>query len=670
MRDIIKHYKSYFRSAHQTQQDPASSPDPFLYLRIKCRPGSYDVNIEPAKDEVLFTDTSVVKDCFIRLLVEAYGEIEHPPSRTSRIVHAATKPEANRSFDILLARRQPILHERGTQDDDIEISPSIHRSAEDDVEVQDDPSDAPPFLVPEEEQQAVPAADKESTATSSTRKVFQSMYAADEEDLDEDQPPLEGADDAESFAEDEVERRKATNPWAIAKMNVPVSRKSTHSADPEPSTNSSPSTRPYTSTLLPLLNGPQLLPTPDASPRSPSPYQNPGPPLRRRAKVLEDSPSPTTSMDASRASSQSSQVRTLDKWVQHGVGDSASPTAKFPPADGSQLSTSSSPSNRHSLSPGRSFGSTTTNHRPPFTNFKAPFKPPTRVTSPLRPAKPALQAQNVEDDFEDPGLAEIMEFERRKKAINKQQRQAHFRLGNAPSNPARLAKLQQKALRQSANDDDLDELPSPSSQFSQQSVSYAERFGEDASPNTDHFRSLQASHSSSQSLPVTPSNNPHQNRYLAAKRDLALPYPPLVPATTSLSAASESFSRPRRRRISSRNQPLEQIPSKQQTHNLTQTIPFPTPASLLPTTNTNYGDTYTTTSGNNPGFVIWSAFNMSSTQVKQWQSTIAALVLKHYRAGIIEDRTNSRPDEGTKLSGFEVGLSQAIKAHVEMLAGL
>ena len=657
MRDIIKQYRSHFRSVYQVKQNSTCSPDPFLYLRIKCEPGSYDVNIEPAKDEVLFTDTDVVKDCFTRLLIEAYGEIEHPPSRGNRIVNAATRPEANRPFDILLARRQPILDERSIQDDTIGMYSSGQKSVEQDVESQRDPQIVPPFIPCEDQQEAVLDNKEDAIPSSTARKVFQTMYSVDEEELDEEPSLREATDEVEPFAEDEVESRKATNPWAIAKMNAPVTRKHIQSRDPEPSTNSSPSMRLYTPAVLPLLNGPQLLPTPETSPRSPPPYQNPGPPLRRRARIVEESPSPITDTDRSRASSESSHVRTLDKWFQNAVGNRVSPTAKFPPTDASQVSSSSSPSSRQSLSPGRGFGSPDTVYYPPFANARTPFKSPLRSTSPFRQAQPSVRSQGVEDDFENAELEEIMVFERRKKAINKQQRHAQSKLGNALADPARLAKLQQKALRQSANYEDLDEHRSSFTQSSQQSVLYAERFGEDATQTTDHFRSSQSNQPPSQTQAATPTQSPRLNRGLAMRRDPASSYPPSQTAPVPLPDDPVTLDRPRRRRASSRNQPLERTPPALRTHNLTQTVPFSG-------TSFNSNDIYTSTCGTSPGFVTWSAFNMSSSQLAFWQSTVEALVLKHYRAGVGDD------PEGTTLTGFEVGLSQAIKAHVEMLAGL
>lgn len=51
--------------------------EPFLLLNIKCPKGSYDPNIEPAKDDVVFSYESDILLLFSRLCSNAYGEALH-----------------------------------------------------------------------------------------------------------------------------------------------------------------------------------------------------------------------------------------------------------------------------------------------------------------------------------------------------------------------------------------------------------------------------------------------------------------------------------------------------------------------------------------------------------------------------------------------------------------
>ncbi|KAI0538225.1 hypothetical protein GGR58DRAFT_311085 [Xylaria digitata] len=46
--------------------------DCFIRLDIRCPPGSYDANIEPSKDDVLFSDEQVILDAFRRLCSDLY----------------------------------------------------------------------------------------------------------------------------------------------------------------------------------------------------------------------------------------------------------------------------------------------------------------------------------------------------------------------------------------------------------------------------------------------------------------------------------------------------------------------------------------------------------------------------------------------------------------------
>lgn len=74
--------------------------DPFLYLHIICPSSSYDANVEPAKDDVLFTDTDFVIARFEFFLKSIYGELQTPTT--------ACRPRANPKsggFDLLLTRK-------------------------------------------------------------------------------------------------------------------------------------------------------------------------------------------------------------------------------------------------------------------------------------------------------------------------------------------------------------------------------------------------------------------------------------------------------------------------------------------------------------------------------------------------------------------------------------
>ena len=73
-KDLVKLFKSYIRSASYHGEGQRVPVDPFLCLHIYCPPGSYDVNIEPSKDDVLFGDTSALLLLVEGLFRDTYGE--------------------------------------------------------------------------------------------------------------------------------------------------------------------------------------------------------------------------------------------------------------------------------------------------------------------------------------------------------------------------------------------------------------------------------------------------------------------------------------------------------------------------------------------------------------------------------------------------------------------
>ncbi|RAQ71244.1 DNA mismatch repair protein [Aspergillus flavus] len=105
--DISKLYKSYLRSALSRSESSPSITDPFLCLHIQCPQGSYDVNIEPAKDDVLFEDSqrliSLVEDLFRSM----YGEREPHLKKGPNSTKGKGAVSDNDAFDLLLARKSP-----------------------------------------------------------------------------------------------------------------------------------------------------------------------------------------------------------------------------------------------------------------------------------------------------------------------------------------------------------------------------------------------------------------------------------------------------------------------------------------------------------------------------------------------------------------------------------
>ncbi|KFY35750.1 hypothetical protein V494_05593 [Pseudogymnoascus sp. VKM F-4513 (FW-928)] len=72
LKRVMSSYKQHIRAfASKTSRE--SPKDPFIYLRITCPIGSYDPNIEPAKDDVLFEDEYAILSATEKLFTSTYS---------------------------------------------------------------------------------------------------------------------------------------------------------------------------------------------------------------------------------------------------------------------------------------------------------------------------------------------------------------------------------------------------------------------------------------------------------------------------------------------------------------------------------------------------------------------------------------------------------------------
>ncbi|RDW73975.1 hypothetical protein BP5796_07417 [Coleophoma crateriformis] len=98
MKKIVTIFKKYAQNrVSQGSQDKLKNP--FLRLSIICPSTSYDPNVEPAKDDVLFADEQLVLESAEELFKEVYGSITPLVPATSVIT-----AEKLDSFELLLNR--------------------------------------------------------------------------------------------------------------------------------------------------------------------------------------------------------------------------------------------------------------------------------------------------------------------------------------------------------------------------------------------------------------------------------------------------------------------------------------------------------------------------------------------------------------------------------------
>ena len=85
MKKIISLYRQQLRSCTQ-----AEVTNPFLCINIMCPVGSYDPNVEPTKDDVLFTAEEEILEAITRFFHDVYGSLAERQQVLSRSLQTQT----------------------------------------------------------------------------------------------------------------------------------------------------------------------------------------------------------------------------------------------------------------------------------------------------------------------------------------------------------------------------------------------------------------------------------------------------------------------------------------------------------------------------------------------------------------------------------------------------
>ncbi|XXG94799.1 hypothetical protein Hte_001057 [Hypoxylon texense] len=95
MKKLLGIYSERLSVAFRSSSSTAIPKDCFIRLNIKCPPGSYDANVEPSKDDIMFSDEQTVLDGFRDLCKETYpvSPIEAPGSQLEAETNLALENE-------------------------------------------------------------------------------------------------------------------------------------------------------------------------------------------------------------------------------------------------------------------------------------------------------------------------------------------------------------------------------------------------------------------------------------------------------------------------------------------------------------------------------------------------------------------------------------------------
>ena len=379
LQQVVSSYKSHLRSA-TTSKDNVKIWAPFLCLNITCPPRSYDANVEPAKDDVLFTNSESFLGIAESFFDKIYGKIQAAPSRPP--TKNVSRPQPH-GIEILLARKEspvdsapvgisPIVGStlplpQSTPESSIRAQPPSHSLKTSAIDLS---PVAPPRQDGAESCKTMRCADTEHSTTHEAPKSARpsllshdpstyvstegiglkpttnaipdeakpgwkgSMYAVDEEeeaDLEtrvQERPrsPVDlGLDGDEHLRDVEV-----SNPWAFAKLNAAMRssgrNKQLHTpgrqlGDAGSSTDRSSDDFPQQADL-PSLKTPsphfdQARSSPDTAYPTPSPFPFP---LKARGKRKAEYASVNALSSVAPSNKEHQKRGALDTWVQKSPG--------------------------------------------------------------------------------------------------------------------------------------------------------------------------------------------------------------------------------------------------------------------------------------------------------------------------------------------------------------
>ena len=214
-KQIIKIFREEMKRVHAASD---RITDPFVYLDIACPSASYDANVEPAKDDVVFEEPTLV----LQLVRQLAGRV-YPAQLSPRLAVAASGATTMLPQHCKDTNRSPR--------DRTMVEQSVAKPQSTMVEprtVEHHPGDGFRQLVNDWDD------GHDSHQESTSRQAFRpNMYGCDEEDIDlMDARPPTGQSERDAAEQREARRDiNLSNPWVMAKMRAATKRYEPQSDD-------------------------------------------------------------------------------------------------------------------------------------------------------------------------------------------------------------------------------------------------------------------------------------------------------------------------------------------------------------------------------------------------------------------------------------------------------
>lgn len=541
MKKIVSVFKFYVKeSVIETSE---KIPNPFLRLNIKCPLASYDPNVEPAKDNVLFGNEYLILESIEKLFKDVYG------NRKPTVAIAPSRLLSKKldNFELLLTRnpppqpaKEPSAWSGGEASPDISLDASVSTTIL-------TPATAPNSNQDHHETPLIHPRVTEERSDHRRGKWGFDM-SRDLNEIAEDPRSSSRTNKSRVSEPSDPEKVPPLNPWLIAKMNAPVRQRRS-----EPPDTSSNDLRPVSRVE------PSLPPTPRRSSDPPAFNSDAivvqSPPARPRQTFRADYINSLVVCDRrfhpdSQVRRQAASVDTVDGFIlERGINPG-------PPA------------RRRDFVSARNFQETSLLSPPTTQNQSAPR----RSRGPNNPF--VSPSRTVENPVSRDGL-----------------RQTSLRTDYQPS-----------LVQHNSNQDRLQSEPNPdlawAMQFEHQKEEASRQRREElrAARNTREAAEMQVMFSPANAAPAAPKSSPHKNRYNAAIVSLEAgnkssvnktpanelfktslpdgdPRAYLMRRKNSMSLQpAKPGEPPRPMRAKSTKLPLERIPEKGQIHDLVFTL--------------------------------------------------------------------------------------------------
>ncbi|KAE8447461.1 hypothetical protein EG329_010734 [Mollisiaceae sp. DMI_Dod_QoI] len=217
MRKIVTLFRSYLKDSLTDTSEKLKNP--FLWMDIKCPVASYDANVEPAKDDVLFCNEALVLKSIEKAFKDIYSKREDPFDAV-----ALQKPASHvENFDLLKARvpmaRQtdipnPSLTSTSSSELPLEISATTSRAVVTHAHGVSEPTDTI-----EGDKEPVGAQKRKWNIDMSEdyNEEIEGIYKHNSRSQLSDTPQISGLASQTSHG-------NSLNPWVIAKITAPIQR--------------------------------------------------------------------------------------------------------------------------------------------------------------------------------------------------------------------------------------------------------------------------------------------------------------------------------------------------------------------------------------------------------------------------------------------------------------